>query len=241
MAPGVRDGVAWRAEVGPACGWWPQQARSCIIRGMNADERMKGKTVVITGAASGIGRALARRFARAGSRVGLLDLDLAGAEKVAAELPGLGGEGLPLSCDVTSWEQCQAAMAAVIETYGGIDVLVNNAGIAALGHLADTDMDIYRRVFDVNLFGAIHSTKAALESVVERRGTVVAISSVAGFAPLTGRTAYSASKHALHGLFGTLRTEIHDAGARVLIVCPGFTDTNIEARPTLVRVKLKLR
>ena len=184
--------------------------------------------MVITGAASGIGRALARRWARAGARLGLLDRDREGVEAVAAELSGSGDEVIAVPCDVTSPEQCRQAVGAVLEAHGGIDVLVNNAGITHLSRFSETDAGVVRRVMDVNLFGALHCTQAALDALRARRGQVVVISSVAGFAPLAGRCAYSASKHALHGLFETLRSEERESGVGVTMVCPGFTRTAIE-------------
>lgn len=184
---------------------------------------------VITGAASGIGRALARRWAKAGARVALLDRDREGLQAEAAELRAAGAEVVACECDVTRREDCEEAVREVAETWGGIDVLINNAGITHVSPFADTDSDVVRRVMDVNLFGALHSTQAALPSLVERRGLVIVISSVAGFAPLAGRCAYSASKHALHGLFETLRSEQAANGLAVMMVCPGFTRTSIES------------
>jgi NAD(P)-dependent dehydrogenase (short-subunit alcohol dehydrogenase family) len=185
--------------------------------------------VVITGAGSGIGRAVARRYARSGARLGLLDRDRAGVEAVAAELAQAGAETLARECDVTRWDDCKRAIEAVIDVFGGIDVLINNAGITHLSPVSATEIDVVRRVMDVNFFGALHCTKAALESLVARRGMVIAISSVAGFAPLSGRCAYAASKHALHGLFETLRSEQAANGLGVMMVCPGFTRTAIES------------
>ena len=183
------------------------------------------RTVVITGAASGIGAALARRFVRAGARVALLDRDVDGAADVAAEL--VDTEVLVLGCDVTSLADCRAAVDAVTSAWGGIDVLVNNAGITQLGRFVDTDVDVIRRVVDVNLFGAVNCTKAALPSLLERRGRIIVTSSVAGVAPLVARTGYAASKHALHGFFDSLRAEHHDEGLKVMLVCPSFVDTAI--------------
>ncbi len=194
--------------------------------------------MVITGAAGGIGAALARRWYRDGARVALLDRDLDGARAVAASLEvppeapleGSGGSRvLALACDVTVFDDCRRAIEAVMDAWGGIDVLVNNAGITHLGNFADTDVEVIHRVVAVNLFGAVHCTKAALPSLLARRGQVVVTSSVAGVAPLTGRTGYAAGKHALHGFFDTLREEHHSDGLRVLVVCPSFVDTAIGA------------
>jgi NAD(P)-dependent dehydrogenase (short-subunit alcohol dehydrogenase family) len=188
---------------------------------------MQDKTVVITGSAGGIGSALARRFARGGARLGLLDRDEAGIEKLAEELQKLGISALPVRCDVTSLPDCHAAMDSVARAHGGIDVLVNNAGITHLGSFRETEVSVIRKVMEVNFFGSVHCTKAALPWLLERRGQIIVISSVAGFAPLATRTGYSASKHALHGFFESLRGEHGRDGLRVMMVCPSFVDTKI--------------
>lgn len=183
--------------------------------------------MVITGAAGGIGAALARRHAAAGARVALLDRDAAGAEAVAAELRAAGRGALALACDVTLLEDCTRAIDAVVSKWGGVDVLVNNAGLTQIGYFRDTDVSVIRRVMDVNFFGAVNCTKAALASLLARRGQVVVISSMAGQAPLPLRTGYSASKHALHGFFESLRAEHAADGLSVTMVCPTYVRTGI--------------
>ena len=190
------------------------------------DDDLAGKNVVITGAAGGIGAALARRFGRAGANVALLDREVDRAAAVAATIDGTT---MVEPCDVTSLSECVRAIAEVASAWGGVDVLVNNAGITQLGRFVDTDPDVIRKVVDVNLFGAVNCTKAALPSLLERRGQVISISSVAGVAPLVDRTGYAASKHALHGFFDSLRAEHRNDGLRVLVVCPSFVDTDIGA------------
>lgn len=182
-----------------------------------------GKVVVITGAAGGLGAAFARRFVAAGARVAVLDLNGQAAQALAAEL----GQALGLGCDVTDPAACRAAMEQVIERFGGIDLLVNNAGITHRSAFADTRPEVYAKVMGVNFFGSLYCTQAALPSLLARRGQIAVISSVAGVAPLYGRSGYSAAKHALHGLFGTLRAELKASGVGVTILCPSFTNTGI--------------
>jgi len=187
-----------------------------------------GKVVVISGAAGGLGRALARSFAAAGARIAALDRDAAGAEALAAELRSEGRQALGQGCDVTDAAACERAMAAVIETWGRIDVLINNAGITHRSAYRRTDPAVTRRVMEVNFFGSVHCTRAALDALLESRGLIIVISSVAGFAPLIARTGYAAAKYALHGFFESLRTELADDGVGVLMVCPSFIDTGID-------------
>jgi len=186
-----------------------------------------GRTVVITGAAGGIGRALARRFSAAGARLALLDRDRDALAALPVRPDAVGTAVLAIPCDVTSIEDCAVAIARVVAEYGGVDVLVNNAGITHISPFADTDVDVLRRVMDVNFFGAVNMTHVALGSLLERRGQIVVMSSVAGFAPLVLRTGYAASKHALHGCFGSLRAELRGTGVGITLVCPSFVRTGI--------------
>ena len=193
-------------------------------------KELERSVVVITGAAGGIGRAMAERFLADGARVALLDLDPVALERTLGELRRAGTRAMAVTCDVSDAGQCQHAIGEVIAHWGGIDVLVNNAGITHMSLVADTAAETLSRVMDVNFHGAVHCTRAALESIVARKGTVVAVSSVAGFAPLVGRCAYAASKHALHGYFDTLRAEMRDRGVHVMVVCPAYTETSIQKR-----------
>ena len=185
------------------------------------------RVVVITGGGGGLGRAFGRRFARAGARVALLDLNREAAEQAAREIRDVGGAALGLGCDVTDPAACRASLERVIEAWGGVDVLINNAGITHRSAFAETRPEVYRRVMDVNYFGAIHCTQAALGALTARKGLIITISSIAGFAPVLGRTGYAGAKHALHGLFDTLRAELRPRGVEVMIVCPSFVDTAI--------------
>ncbi len=180
-----------------------------------------GRVVAITGAAGGLGRALVKAFLSRGARVAALDLDEAGLALLPAQV-------LALPCDITQPQSCREGVAQIIERLGSLDVLVNNAGISHRSLLEATDPSVIRQVMEVNFFGTLNATQAALESIVAARGAIVAVSSVAGFAPLAARAGYASSKHALHGLFDTLRAELDGSGVDVLIACPSFIRTGIE-------------
>ena len=188
----------------------------------------RDKVVFITGAAGGMGRAISRRFGQAGARLAVTDLDGRAVRGLADELRVEGVECLDLGLDVTDEAACNKAVDTVVNHFGRLDVLVNNAGITHRSALADTTTGVYQKVMAVNFFGSLHLTKAALDQLILSRGLIVVISSIAGFSPLLGRTGYSASKHALHGLFDSLRAELRGTGVGVSIVCPGFTATGID-------------
>ena len=193
-------------------------------------DSFKNKVVVVTGAASGIGAAICRRFARQGSRIGLLDMDETGVQAAADKFRATGVEAVGIRCDVVNEDECTSAMKEIIGLYGGIDVLVNNAGITQRSAFVDTQISVYRRVMEVNFFGSLHCTKAAMASLIERRGIIIVIESLAGLAPLLGRTGYCASKHALHGFFTSLRSELRNTGTHIMLVCPGFVETRLQTR-----------
>ncbi|WP_017937444.1 SDR family oxidoreductase [Zestomonas thermotolerans] len=199
-----------------------------MYRKVFASKVFQRKVVVVTGGCSGIGRALVLRMARAGARLAILDLDPAALDSLVRHLADhLNAEAIGLPCDVAEAEQVSRAIEQVLERFGGIDVLINNAGITHRSTFAETDLRVFQRVMAVNFFGALHCTKAALPSLLERQGQIIVLSSLSGFTPLLYRSAYNASKHALHGLFDTLRHEIKGSGVNVMLVCPGFTATDL--------------
>lgn len=184
----------------------------------------KDKVVVVTGASSGIGEALAREFSARGARV------VAGArsaDKLEALVSTLPTAGLAVQCDVSKEEDCRRLIHRSVEMFGRVDVLVNNAGISMRALFDVVDLDVLRRLMDTNFWGAVYCTKYALPFIQASRGAIVGISSVAGFHGLPGRTGYSASKYAMHGLLETVRVENLKKGVHVLIVAPGFTASNV--------------
>ncbi|MBK7719426.1 MAG: SDR family oxidoreductase [Simplicispira sp.] len=193
----------------------------------------EARGVVITGAAGGLGHALVAAFLQAGARVLALDCNAAALAAMQEAMSAQGTDHaaalMTLVCDITRPQDCDAAIAQAVALWGGVDVLVNNAGISHRSLFADTDPAVLRKVMDVNFFGAVHMTHAALPQLLARRGVVAALSSVAGYAPLLGRTGYCASKHALHGFFDTLRTEVQERGVQVTLICPSFIATGIGA------------
>ena len=179
------------------------------------------RTAVITGGAGGLGRALTRAPAGRGWQVA--GLDIPGRELEAAVGPCVRVD----AGDVTDAEAVAAACRRIRGEHASVDLVVYNAGITQIGLFSETPLSAHRRVFEINYFGAVNVAAALLEPVRKARGVHLAISSVAGFAPLHRRTAYSASKHALEGFFRTLREEEREFGVHVSIAMPSFVATNI--------------
>ncbi len=186
-----------------------------------------GKVVWITGASSGIGEALAYELARRGARLVLSARREAQLEAVRERCPR-SSEHLVLPLDLTETASLAQATEQVLERFGHIDVLVNNGGVSQRGTVLETDIEVDRRIMEVNYMGTIALTKAVLPSMLERRdGQIVAISSLMGKIGTPLRSAYAASKHALQGFFDCLRAEVHDRGVNVLVICPGYVRTEI--------------
>lgn len=184
----------------------------------------KNKVVIITGASGNLGRAICKRFGQAGAQIVALDLNTTLLTDLEAELKKEQIKVLSIACDITNKKSCQGAIEQVLSTWGRIDGLVNNAGITHIERYTQMDKtkEITRRVMEVNFFGAVNCTEVVLEQICQQKGVFINISSVAGFAPLLGRTAYAASKHALHGFFESLRTELQEEGVHCMMVCPSF-------------------
>jgi NAD(P)-dependent dehydrogenase (short-subunit alcohol dehydrogenase family) len=186
---------------------------------------LKDKVVLITGASSGIGRATALRLAGAGARLALVARTEADLEAVAVEARSLGVPALVLPTDVADADQCRRAVEATVTTLGGVDVLLNCAGVSMQAPFADCDLAAMEKVIRVNFFGTLYMTHHALPHVSQRQGSLVAISSLTGHRGIPGYAAYGASKFAVHGLYESLRVELADQGVHVGVLAPGFVAT----------------
>ncbi len=188
---------------------------------------MKGKVIIITGGSSGIGKALAEVFGKAGARVVITGRNQQNLASAAAELNHQNIEVLSVVSDVSLEEECERVAQKTMEVFGTIDILINNAGISMRALFEDLDLSVIKKVMDINFFGTVYMTKYALPEIIKNTGSVVGISSIAGYRGLPGRTAYSASKFAMNGFLETIRTELKPKGVHVLVASPGFTNTNI--------------
>lgn len=183
------------------------------------------KVVVITGGTDGIGRALVDRLMQEGARVATCGRSQ---DKLYALQMEYSGQSLhTMVADVSRFDDCERFIASTIETFGTIDVLINNAGMSMRAEVKEMDVKVISKLMDVNFMGAVYCTKLALPEIMRNKGTVAGISSVAGYRGLPGRSGYSASKFALQGFLESLRTEMMDAGVNVMWISPGFTASNI--------------
>ncbi len=188
---------------------------------------MKNSVVLITGGTSGIGRACALEFGRAGARVVITGRDAARLAATAAELAAAGIEHRTVRGDVGIVADADRAVADTIAAFGRLDVLINNAGLSMRARFADVEVKVIEQLMQTNFFGTVYTTKAALPHLLASKGSIVGISSIAGFRGLPGRTGYSASKFAMNGFLEALRTELLPRGVNVLTAAPGFTASNI--------------
>ncbi len=184
---------------------------------------INGKVVVITGGSSGIGKALAEVALSRGAKVAVCARNL---EKLQSLFPK-SDNLLCYKADVSVEGDCKAFIENVIQQWGGVDVLINNAGISMRALFEDVDLKVIRELMDINFWGTVYCSKYALPSIIKRKGTIAGISSIAGYRGLPARTGYSASKFAMQGFLEALRTELLHTGAHVMWVSPGFTASNI--------------
>jgi len=190
---------------------------------------MKNQVVIITGASSGIGRSLAFAFGALSAHILITGRNKEKLEETAAALDEAGISCFPYVCDSSSESQTRDMIAATIEKFGKIDLLINNAGISMRSMFETVDLKVLKQVMDINFWGTVYATHAALPYLKKSRGGIIGISSIAGYRGLPVRTGYSASKFAMNGFLEALRTELLETGVHVLIACPGFTASNIRA------------
>ncbi|MCB0641776.1 MAG: SDR family oxidoreductase [Phaeodactylibacter sp.] len=188
---------------------------------------LKNKNVWITGASSGIGEALAYAFAREGANLILSSRKRESLEAVRQNCPD-NVKVLIQPLDVADFEAIPAALETVRQEIGSVDILINNAGVSQRSLAKDTPLAVDQRIMNINFFGAVAMTKAVLPDMLKRQsGHIITISSLSGKFGVPLRTAYGASKHALHGFFDGLREELYEDQIKVLLVCPGYIRTNI--------------
>lgn len=194
--------------------------RNPLTRKGNLD----GAVVFITGAARGIGAGLAERFARRGAKVALVGLEIEEQNAVAARI---GANAVSLEADVTSWEELEAATAAVVEKWGGIDIVIANAGIATTGFARSVDPVAYEKVFEVDLLGVWRTFRVTMPHVIERKGYLLAISSLAAITHAPGLANYCAAKAAVEAFSNSLRVELRHLGVRVGVAHPSWIRTDL--------------
>lgn len=188
---------------------------------------MKEKVVLITGASSGIGKALAFAFGRAGARIVICARKADTLQAVTEDLRQAGITVLSLTADVSVEADVKQLIDQTIAHFGQLDILINNAGISMRSMLLDTDPSVIQKVMDINFMGTVYATRYALPYILQTKGSIVGISSIAGYRGLPVRAGYSASKFAMNGFLEAVRTELLHTGVHVLTACPGFTASNI--------------
>ena len=188
-------------------------------------------TIILTGASAGIGRELAVQLARKGANLALAARDPVALQETADLCNQQGGDAIAVPTDVAQSEACKRLVEETMAAFGAVDILINNAGIAAIAPFEQIqDLSLFEKMVQVNYLGAVYCTHYALPHLQASRGLLVAISSLAGKTALPTRSGYVASKHAMQGFFDTLRIEQRDRGIDVLVVSPGFVATDIRKR-----------
>ena len=186
----------------------------------------KDKVIIVTGASSGIGLASARLFGSLGAKVVMAARRL---DKLMELAPSVGPDDrvLCVKCDVSSEEECKELVEVTVERFGRLDILVNNAGLSMRAMFKDLDLKVIHSLMDVNFWGTVNCTKYALPFLLQSKGQVVGVISIAGYSALPARTGYSSSKYAIRGFLDTIRIEHLKDGLNVLVFAPGYTSSNV--------------
>ncbi|MBI1344522.1 MAG: SDR family oxidoreductase [Terrimonas sp.] len=185
----------------------------------------KDKTVIVTGGTDGIGKALVTQLLALGAKVATCGRNNDKLYQLQSQYPS--SPLFTMIADVSNENDCRRLVEMTEKMFGGIDILINNAGISMRAEMKEATTDVIKKVMEINFFGSVYCTKYALPSIMDRKGTIAGVSSIAGYRGLPGRSGYSASKFALRGWLESLRTELLDSGVNVMWVCPGFTTSNI--------------
>lgn len=191
---------------------------------------MKDKVVIITGGSSGIGKAMAEVFGRHGSKIVITGRNLQDLNQAVVDLKKQGIIAHGFQADVSVEDDNKRMAEETIKVFGRIDILINNAGISMRALFNEVDLNVVKKVMDINFYGVLYATKYCLPEILKNKGSIIGISSIAGYRGLPGRTGYSASKFALNGFLEVLRTEMLKKNVHVLTACPGFTSSNIRKR-----------
>lgn len=185
----------------------------------------RNKVVVVTGGTEGIGKALVAALIQQGAKVATCGRNHDKLYRLQTEFASANLH--TMVTDVSSENDCRRFMEGTIRNFGGIDILINNAGVSMRALLKESNVDVIRKVMDINFYGTVYCTKYALDSIIARKGTIVGVSSIAGYRGLPGRSGYSASKFAVQGWLEAIKTELMADAVHVMWVCPGFTTSNI--------------
>ncbi len=191
---------------------------------------MKDKVVIITGGNSGIGKALAFEFGAQGSKIVITGRNQQALAETENELKAKNIAVLSIQADVTQMADNQRMVTETLAHFGKIDVLINNAGISMRAFFEEVEVEVIRQVMEINFFGAIYATKCCLPHIIKQKGSVIGISSIAGYRGLPARVGYSGSKFALQGFLESLRAEMLEKDVHVLTACPYYTTSNIRFR-----------
>jgi short-subunit dehydrogenase len=185
----------------------------------------ENKVIVVTGGSDGIGKALVESFLQMGAKVATCGRNY---DKLYPLQSAYSGKPLMIyAADISKEQEAKNFIDSVIKNFVTIDILINNAGISMRATVEDVTLEALRKVMDINFWGTVYCTKFSLPYIIKNKGTIVGVSSIAGYRGLPGRSGYSASKFAVNGWLEALRTELLDSGTNVMWVCPGFTASNI--------------
>ena len=194
---------------------------------MRLKDYFRDKVVIVTGASSGIGLAVARLMGSFDAKVVMAARSIERLREIAPSVNSDPERVLCVKCDVALEPECREMVRQTVEKFGRIDILVNNAGLSMRAMFRDLDLSVLHRLMDVNFWGTVNCTKAALPFLLESKGSVVGVISIAGYSALPARTGYSSSKYAIRGFLDTLRIEHLKDGLNVLVFAPGYTSSNV--------------